>query len=51
MEYPDFGFEKKMTKTDTSNTVICRYAGGVMQKPDVSLLSSFTKCLFVIPSI
>jgi len=30
MEYPDFGFEKKMTKTDNSNTLICRYIDGII---------------------
>ena len=32
MEYPDFGFEKKMTKKDNSNTLICRYTGGLCPK-------------------
>jgi hypothetical protein len=30
MEYPDFGFEKKMTKTDNYNTLICRHIDGII---------------------
>jgi len=30
MEYPDFGFEKKMTKTGNSNTLMCRYIDGII---------------------
>lgn len=30
MEYPDFGFEKKMTKTGNSNTLIYRYIDDII---------------------